>query len=102
MPTPLLFITSKPSLLMQIFLNRRAVASLDLTGGDHLRLTTTDGTAWVTLEGSPDDLVLTSSSPLELVGPGRIVIEALQDDMIIRARSQQKRLEEPILLAASG
>lgn len=89
-------------LLMQIFLNRRAVASLDLTADDRLRLSTTDGSAWVTAEGSPDDLVLTPSSPLEIAGPGRIVIEALQDDMIIRARSLQNRREEPILLTASG
>lgn len=86
---------------MQIFLNHRAVASLDLSTGDRLRLTTMSGTAWVTLEGSPDDSVLTSSSSLEFVGPGRLVIEALENDMIVHARSPQKRLGEPLLLATS-
>ncbi|RYD67903.1 MAG: DUF2917 domain-containing protein [Verrucomicrobiaceae bacterium] len=83
---------------MQIFLNRRAVASLDLTGGDRLRLTTADGAAWVTIEGSPDDSILTSSSSLEFAGPGRLVIEALESDMIVQAGSLQKRIHEPLLL----
>jgi hypothetical protein len=84
---------------MQIFLNRRMVASLDLSADDRLRLTTADGAAWVTLQGSPDDSVLTSSCPLEFTGPGRIVIEALESDMIVHARSLQKRIHEPLLLA---
>lgn len=86
---------------MQIFLNRRTVASLDLSADDRLRLSTSNGSAWVTLEGSPDDFVLSSSSPLDFTGPGRLVIEALESDMIVLARSPQKKLQEPLLLAAS-
>ena len=70
---------------MKISLKRRAVASLDLAADDRLRLTTCNGTAWVTLEGSADDFVLTCSDPLEFAGPGRLVIEALESDLVIRA-----------------
>jgi len=70
---------------MKISLKRRAVASLDLTADDSLLLTTPGGTAWVTLEGAADDFVLTSSNPLEFTGPGRLVIEALEGDVVVRA-----------------
>lgn len=72
---------------MQISLKRRAVASLDLSADVCLRLTTRNGNAWVTLEGIADDFALTSSSPLEFTGPGRLVIEALENDVTIRAES---------------
>jgi hypothetical protein len=75
---------------MQIFLNRRAVASLDLTADACLRLTTRGGTAWVTLEGAADDFVLTCSNPLEFTGPGRLVIEALEGDVVVRTEPTSK------------
>jgi hypothetical protein len=83
---------------MKISLKRRAVTSLDLTAGDRLRLTTRDGIAWVTLEGSAEDFVLSSASPLEFTGPGRLVIEALEDDLAIRAEPTSGPVHESVLL----
>jgi len=69
---------------MQISLKCRAVASLDLGADDCLGLTTRGGSAWVTLEGDSEDFALSTTSPLKFTGPGRLVIEALENDMIIR------------------
>ena len=77
--------------LMKISLNRRAVASLDLAADDRLRLTTRHGTSWITLEGIADDFVLTCSNPLEFAGPGRLVIEALDDHVVVRAQMIRSR-----------
>lgn len=84
---------------MQISLKRRAVASLDLIANDRLRITTRNGVAWATMEGSADDFVLTSASPLEFAGPGRLVIEALEDSVIIWAELTPRPVRESILLA---
>ena len=84
---------------MQIPLKLREARSLDLSPGDRLRLTTRSGTAWVTLEGTPDDHVLASSSPVNLTGPGRVVLEPLESDMIIRAELLELPVREKALLA---
>jgi len=86
---------------MKISLNRRAVASLDLSADDRLRLVTRGGSAWVTLEGSPEDFALTPSNPLEFTGPGRLVIEALESDMLVRAEIIPGTLREAALSAAA-
>jgi hypothetical protein len=83
-------ILSNHSHPMKITLKRRAVASLDLAADDCLRLTTRDGTAWVTLEGSANDFVLTCSDPLEFTGPGRLVIEALEGDVVVHAEPSSR------------
>jgi hypothetical protein len=85
---------------MQISLNYREVESLDLSPGARLRLTTRNGTAWVTQEGIADDFALTSSSPVEITGQGRAVVESLEGNMIIRAEILEFPLRKEALLAA--
>ena len=86
---------------MKISLDRREVESLDLSPDDRLRLTTRSGTAWVTLSGVADDFVLTSSSPLEFIGPGHLVIEALDDTMVVHVSTLQIPAKSAILVAAN-
>ena len=84
---------------MQLSLKRHAAASLDLRAGDRLRLSTRNGTAWVTKEGVSEDFVLSASRPLSFNGPGRVVIEALEDDMFVSMESVPGLVRGPVLLA---
>jgi hypothetical protein len=84
---------------MQLSLKRHAVASLDLRADDRLRLSTRNGTAWVTKEGVSLDFVLSASRPLSFTGPGRVVVEALEDDMFVHTESVPGPVRGPVLLA---
>lgn len=65
-----------------IRLPRRTVRSLDLTENHQLRIKVSGGAAWVTLEGKPDDFLLTVFSAAAVFsGPGRLVIEAVDGDL---------------------
>lgn len=65
-----------------IRLLRRTVRSLDLTENHQVRIKVSGGAAWVTLEGKPDDFLLTVFSPAAVFsGPGRLVIEAVDGDL---------------------
>ncbi|MCW1921755.1 DUF2917 domain-containing protein [Luteolibacter arcticus] len=84
---------------MQISLKRREVRSFDLAAYDRLRLTTRDGIAWATLEGSANDHALAASSPITFAGPGRVVIESLESDMTVRAEFLGIPARKEVLLA---
>ncbi|MEK7950021.1 DUF2917 domain-containing protein [Luteolibacter soli] len=86
---------------MKISLTRREVESLDLSSDDRLRLTTRNGSAWVTLSGTAEDFILTSSSPVELAGPGRLVIEALDGDIVVHLGFSRTIAGNAVLIAAS-
>lgn len=63
----------------------RTVRSLNLTEGQHLLVSASGGTAWTTMEGDVDDYTLTGASPFPVLfsGPGRLVIEAIEGDVLI-------------------
>lgn len=86
---------------MKISLRRREVESLDLLPNDRIRLTTRNGTAWITLSGVADDFALTSFSPVELTGPGRLVIEALDENMVVHADVSHPLAKNESLATAS-
>lgn len=62
-------------------LTNRSIHSVRLEDGQVMRITAICGTAWVTLEGDPEDHILSPTSPLTLTGPGLLVMEATHGDV---------------------
>lgn len=55
------------------------VISRDLAVGENLEISLISGAIWITQEGDPEDYVLHPGEKLRLIGPGKVVIEALSD-----------------------
>ena len=70
-------------------LRERGIHSIDLAEEEHCRLSIQEGSAWVTMEGCPDDFALTTDHPRAgFTGPGRLVIEALGGGVTVRISSE--------------
>lgn len=73
-----------PSIIETYALLRRSTRSVHLGENERVHLTVSGGIAWVTMEGDPDDYAVTYSNPARLIGPGLLVIEAVEGDLLVR------------------
>ena len=77
---------SKPGGLVEIIhLPKRNAGAIDLAEDEQVRLVLESGTAWVTLEGDAEDHMLVKEDRARFSGPGRLVIESLEGELLIRA-----------------
>jgi len=75
-----------------IHLLKREVCSILLAEGEEIRIVVASGVAWVTMEGDPEDHVLSGGEGTRLPGPGRLVIESLEGELLARVVCQAKVL----------
>lgn len=60
-------------------LNEGDLVSQDLKEEESFEISLIAGQAWITLEGDAEDYIVRVPKSLHLMGPGRVVIEALED-----------------------
>lgn len=76
---------SSPALIPSpeiLALSRRSVRSFELAENERCVVSMRRGVAWVTLEGDSHDFILDDPRPTEFNGPGRLVIEAIEEAIV--------------------
>ncbi len=62
------------------------IRSQQIPPGETMRVQVIEGTAWITMEGDPEDYVVNTGEVITFPGPGLLVIEGLSNRTLLEVR----------------